>query len=70
MQLCRSISVNQVNEYEKYTVGGWKLIYVFRKNLDITKLDALKANGEVCEENDQFTKLKFSCCLKVPIRSS
>jgi hypothetical protein len=34
------------------------------------KLDAHKANAEVGEENDQFTKLKFSSCLKVQIRSS
>jgi hypothetical protein len=34
MQLSRSIFFNQVSEFEKCTVGGWKLIYAFRKNLD------------------------------------
>jgi hypothetical protein len=34
MQLSRSICVNQVSEFEKCIVGGWKLIYAFTKNLD------------------------------------
>ncbi len=70
MQLTRSICVNQVSKDEKYTAGDWKLIYIcFYKEFRFWKLDAHKENAEVGEENDQFTKLKFSSWLKVQIRS-
>jgi hypothetical protein len=71
MQLIRSICVSQVSDDEKYTVGVWKLIHIcFYKEFRFLKLDAHIANLAVGEENDQFTKLKFSSCLKVQIRSS
>jgi hypothetical protein len=34
MQLIRNTCVDQVSEDEKYTVGSWKLVYAFTKNLD------------------------------------
>ncbi len=55
-----------------WKVHSWRLEthICFYKGFRFWKLDVHKANAEVGEENDQFTKLKFSSCLKVQIRSS
>ncbi len=56
----------------EWKVNSWKLKthICFNKEFRFQTLDAHKANAEVGEENEQFTKLNFSSCPKVEIGSS